>query len=167
MSLWSHIVCCLQLGVPAVSKLCPICLVSMNVCCSSAVCHSNKAHNSLAIALLLCYILYGMLQVRREMMAQASGVVIPRILPFDGNIITPGTPFMANLARHLRQYLQQKAATDPAWQHLQVQSHPPHCFHIPWCISLWVCIVSMDDQVGIPVSQGNCKVMWCANLPAP
>lgn len=61
------------------------------------------------------------LQVRREMMAQATGVVIPRILSFDGNIITPGTPFMANLAQHLRQYLQQKAAADPAWQHLQVQ----------------------------------------------
>lgn len=49
-----------------------------------------------------------------------NAIVIPRVVPFDGNIITPGTPFMAKLAGHLQRYLEHKMATHPDWQHLQV-----------------------------------------------
>lgn len=55
------------------------------------------------------------------MLGQTNNALsIPRIVPFDGNIITPGTPFMARLATHMRQYLEHKTSTDPAWEQLQV-----------------------------------------------
>lgn len=36
--------------------------------------------------------------------------------PFDSNCITPGTPFMARLADHLKFFFRKKIAEDPAWQ---------------------------------------------------
>ncbi len=35
---------------------------------------------------------------------------------FDSNCITPGTPFMARLAAHLRFFVRRKIAEDPAWR---------------------------------------------------
>ena len=35
---------------------------------------------------------------------------------FDSNCITPGTPFMARLAAHLRYFFRKKISEDPAWQ---------------------------------------------------
>ena len=61
------------------------------------------------------------LQVRREMLAQAcNAIIIPPLTAFDGNVITPGTPFMARLAAHLRQLIEHKVGSDPDWRHLQV-----------------------------------------------
>lgn len=35
---------------------------------------------------------------------------------FDSNCITPGTPFMERLSRHLKFFIRKKIAEDPAWQ---------------------------------------------------
>lgn len=68
-------------------------------------------------------------QVRREMLAQAqNGIIIPPLTSFDGNVITPGTPFMARLAAHLRRFLAYKVGSDSDWRHIQVI--PAH-MHIP------------------------------------
>ncbi|KAF9971330.1 5'-3' exoribonuclease 2 [Actinomortierella ambigua] len=39
---------------------------------------------------------------------------------FDGNCITPGTPFMVNLAKHLRYWIAKKLNEDPGWLNLKV-----------------------------------------------
>ncbi|KAG0223511.1 5'-3' exoribonuclease 2 [Actinomortierella wolfii] len=39
---------------------------------------------------------------------------------FDGNCITPGTPFMVNLAKHLRYWIAKKLNEDDGWQNLKV-----------------------------------------------
>ncbi|PLW58081.1 hypothetical protein PCANC_04147 [Puccinia coronata f. sp. avenae] len=39
---------------------------------------------------------------------------------FDGNCITPGTPFMARLHEKLKYFLNKKVSEDPAWQEVQV-----------------------------------------------
>ncbi|PRW57356.1 sorting nexin 2B [Chlorella sorokiniana] len=64
-------------------------------------------------------------QVRREMAAElgpdgASAIADLQLPAFDGNVITPGTGFMARLSAHLRLFLEQKLACDPDWQHLAV-----------------------------------------------
>lgn len=63
------------------------------------------------------------------MLAQArNGIIIPPLTSFDGNVITPGTPFMARLAAHLRRFLAYKVGSDSDWRHIQVI--PAH-MHIP------------------------------------
>ncbi|KAL4444979.1 hypothetical protein ABPG77_004029 [Micractinium sp. CCAP 211/92] len=62
-------------------------------------------------------------QVRREMTAEMGplgGAAIPALPDFDGNVITPGTGFMARLGDHLRQFFRQKLESDPGWAHLAV-----------------------------------------------
>ncbi|KAL3145189.1 hypothetical protein ABBQ32_000941 [Trebouxia sp. C0010 RCD-2024] len=55
------------------------------------------------------------------MLAQArNGIIIPPLTAFDGNVITPGTPFMARLATHLRRFFAYKVGSDPDWRHIQV-----------------------------------------------
>ncbi|KAJ1915500.1 5'-3' exoribonuclease 2 [Mycoemilia scoparia] len=39
---------------------------------------------------------------------------------FDSNCITPGTPFMDNLAKCLRYYVAEKLNTDPSWKNLKI-----------------------------------------------
>ena len=57
------------------------------------------------------------------MTAQAKNAVnIPAATAFDGNVITPGTPFMARLVFHLQQFVERKVANDPDWQCMQVGS---------------------------------------------
>eukprot|EP00955_Chlamydomonas_euryale_P005229 56039-Chlamydomonas_euryale.AAC.1 len=36
--------------------------------------------------------------------------------PFDSNCITPGTPFMDRLGKHLRFFVRKKKSEDPLWQ---------------------------------------------------
>ena len=47
-------------------------------------------------------------------------VNIPQAAAFDGNVITPGTPFMARLAHQLQRFVELKVARDPDWQRMQV-----------------------------------------------
>ncbi|BDA50364.1 5'-3' exoribonuclease 2 [Coccomyxa sp. Obi] len=55
-------------------------------------------------------------EVRREMQAVLGpDIVIPELPSFDGNVITPGTAFMARLAAMLRAFFATKLQTDPAW----------------------------------------------------
>lgn len=39
---------------------------------------------------------------------------------WDYNVVTPGTPFMAGLANHLRGYFKNQLLSDNNWTHLQV-----------------------------------------------
>lgn len=80
----------------------------------------SKLHTTtfFALSVTLCPFV---LQVRREMLAQArNGIIIPPLTSFDGNVITPGTPFMARLAAHLRRFLAYKVGNDSHWRHIQV-----------------------------------------------
>ena len=63
------------------------------------------------------------------MLAQArNAIIIPPLTSFDGNVITPGTPFMARLAAQLRRWLEYKVASNPDWQGMQVDHpSPSHC----------------------------------------
>ena len=68
------------------------------------------------------------------MLAQArNGIIIPPLTSFDGNVITPGTPFMARLADHLRRFLAYKVGHDSDWRHIQV---------IPALVHVVVCNIS-------------------------
>ena len=40
--------------------------------------------------------------------------------PFDSNVITPGTPFMARLAVELRKFVANRITNDPAWKNIRV-----------------------------------------------
>ncbi len=46
---------------------------------------------------------------------RAKGEPVPSD-PFDSNCITPGTPFMDRLGKHLRFFIRKKKAEDPLWQ---------------------------------------------------
>ena len=67
------------------------------------------------------------------MLAQArNAIIIPPLTFFDGNVITPGTPFMARLAAQLRRWLEYKVASNPDWQGMQVDhSYSYYCGSAP------------------------------------
>ncbi|KIZ04867.1 5'-3' exoribonuclease 1, partial [Monoraphidium neglectum] len=52
----------------------------------------------------------------REAEIKARGEEIDPATAFDSNCITPGTPFMDRLGRHLRFFVRRKMAEDPVWQ---------------------------------------------------
>lgn len=54
------------------------------------------------------------LQAQEE--ARRKGEAIPEGEQFDSNCITPGTPFMARLGRHLRFFIRKKMSEDVVWQ---------------------------------------------------
>ncbi|KAJ3099071.1 5'-3' exoribonuclease 2 [Phlyctochytrium planicorne] len=61
-------------------------------------------------------------RIRKEW--EANGERLPedekRKIPFDSNCITPGTPFMTNLAKALRFYINDRLNTNPGWQNLKI-----------------------------------------------
>ena len=58
-------------------------------------------------------------RLEAEAQARERGEEVPDD-PFDSNCITPGTPFMQKLTRHLQFFVRKKLAEDPAWQRPQV-----------------------------------------------
>lgn len=57
--------------------------------------------------------------IRQEL--QAAGQAVPPCKkPWDSNVITPGTPFMLNLATYVRFYIRKRISTDKAWKNLVV-----------------------------------------------
>ena len=54
------------------------------------------------------------------MEAKGFAVPPPKEDPFDSNVITPGTPFMARLSEYLRWFVQMKQETDPGWRGIKV-----------------------------------------------
>ena len=58
-------------------------------------------------------------RLEAEAQARERGEEVPDD-PFDSNCITPGTPFMQKLTRHLQFFVRKKMAEDPAWQRPQV-----------------------------------------------
>lgn len=52
--------------------------------------------------------------------AEADGEEVPSEGMFDSNCITPGTPFMDRLSRHLKFFVRTKMARDPLWQKFSV-----------------------------------------------
>jgi 5'-3' exoribonuclease 1 len=52
--------------------------------------------------------------------ALQKGLVLPTEPRFDSNCITPGTEFMARLHEQLKYFVNQKVATDPSWQSVDV-----------------------------------------------
>ncbi|CAO3672096.1 unnamed protein product [Umbelopsis ramanniana] len=60
-------------------------------------------------------------KVEQELMAIGQlHQLPPKKKAFDSNCITPGTPFMDNLATCLRYHIAHKQNTDPAWKNLKV-----------------------------------------------
>jgi len=60
-------------------------------------------------------------KVEKELMAIGQlHQLPPKKKAFDSNCITPGTPFMDNLATCLRYHIAHKQNTDPAWKNLKV-----------------------------------------------
>ncbi|KAI8838612.1 XRN 5'-3' exonuclease N-terminus-domain-containing protein [Chytridium lagenaria] len=61
-------------------------------------------------------------KIRKEW--EARGEKLPEKeknkVPFDSNCITPGTPFMTNLAVALRYYVTDRLNTNPGWQNLKI-----------------------------------------------
>lgn len=57
---------------------------------------------------------------QEEAKARREGEQIAKEGLFDSNCITPGTPFMVRLHKHLRFFIRHKMATDSAWQKLRV-----------------------------------------------
>ena len=79
---------------------------------------------------------------------EGQGCVLPPMKPkeshFDSNCITPGTEFMARLAKCLRYYVHDRMNNNPAWQgvmvgvaflcrrciHIQFGNGPVQCMNI-------------------------------------
>eukprot|EP00184_Porphyridium_aerugineum_P002256 CAMPEP_0184697886 /NCGR_PEP_ID=MMETSP0313-20130426/4682_1 /TAXON_ID=2792 /ORGANISM="Porphyridium aerugineum, Strain SAG 1380-2" /LENGTH=1334 /DNA_ID=CAMNT_0027156729 /DNA_START=101 /DNA_END=4105 /DNA_ORIENTATION=+ len=51
---------------------------------------------------------------------KSSSSSAPSKRPFDRNVITPGTPFMENLAKALRKHVAEKIQNDPLWKNLKI-----------------------------------------------
>jgi 5'-3' exoribonuclease 2 len=49
-----------------------------------------------------------------------SKIPPPSKKPWDSNVITPGTPFMINLATFIRFYIRKRIKEDKAWQNIKV-----------------------------------------------
>lgn len=58
--------------------------------------------------------------LQAEAKARRLGEGIPSEGLFDSNCITPGTAFMVRLDRHLKFFIRNKIANDPAWRKLKV-----------------------------------------------
>ncbi|XP_014469638.1 PREDICTED: 5'-3' exoribonuclease 1 isoform X2 [Dinoponera quadriceps] len=56
----------------------------------------------------------------QEAKALAQGIQIPEEKKFDSNCITPGTFFMAELAKQLKRFIVHKISTDDAWKKCKV-----------------------------------------------
>ncbi|KAK9767449.1 exonuclease II Exo2 [Basidiobolus ranarum] len=52
--------------------------------------------------------------------AEKKGEELPAEDPFDSNCITPGTPFMASLTRHLKYFVNKKVTEDANWRGIKV-----------------------------------------------
>ncbi|KAJ3063622.1 5'-3' exoribonuclease 2, partial [Podochytrium sp. JEL0797] len=59
-------------------------------------------------------------KLKAEWEEQHGEMNVAKKAAFDSNCITPGTPFMANLAVALRYYVSQRLNTDPAWRDVKV-----------------------------------------------
>ena len=57
--------------------------------------------------------------VRQELIAAGQDVP-PAKKAWDSNVITPGTPFMINLAEYVRFYIRKRISTDKAWKNITV-----------------------------------------------
>jgi len=57
--------------------------------------------------------------IRQELVA-AGQHVPPAKKAWDSNVITPGTPFMINLAEYVRFYIRKRISTDKAWKNITV-----------------------------------------------
>jgi 5'-3' exoribonuclease 2 len=57
--------------------------------------------------------------IRQELVKAGQGVP-PSKKPWDSNVITPGTPFMLNLANYVRFYIRKRISTDKAWKDIVV-----------------------------------------------
>lgn len=55
---------------------------------------------------------------RRE--AERKGETLPEEKAFDSNCITPGTPFMARLSKHLKYYVTKRISEDAEWRNVKV-----------------------------------------------
>ena len=66
------------------------------------------------------------LQLQKEVAANDTSIPLAKLLPgegdrpWDSNVITPGTPFMLQLASFLRFYIRTRISTHPAWKHIRV-----------------------------------------------
>lgn len=52
--------------------------------------------------------------------AERKGETLPEEKAFDSNCITPGTPFMARLSKHLEYFINKKVTEDAEWQGVKV-----------------------------------------------
>ena len=52
--------------------------------------------------------------------AERAGEVLPEEKAFDSNCITPGTPFMARLSKHLEYFINKKISEDSEWRGVKV-----------------------------------------------
>ena len=59
-------------------------------------------------------------KLRAEMEAKGMALPPPKPPSWDHNVITPGTPFMADLTAFLRKLVAERVAQHPAWQQLAV-----------------------------------------------
>ena len=61
--------------------------------------------------------------------------------PWDSNVITPGTPFMAKLTAYLRWYVHDRITNLPAWQNINGKC-VMHKKEIWFCVGNWCLLIS-------------------------
>jgi 5'-3' exoribonuclease 2 len=59
-------------------------------------------------------------KVRESLEEQGVTVPPPSEVPWDSNVITPGTKFMIELSEYVRFYIRKRIATDKAWKNIKV-----------------------------------------------